>query len=83
MSIAGSPARSRAYASPRTCNTRSEVDMLTLRCIQYAMHSFGFTATSNIAVTYAVDSYSRFDGEALVTIFVGKYYGRRAYQKLC
>ncbi|KAK4546136.1 hypothetical protein LTR36_002273 [Oleoguttula mirabilis] len=36
----------------------------------YAMHSFGFTATSNIAVTYAVDCYQRFDGEALVTIFV-------------
>lgn len=36
----------------------------------YAMHSFGFAATSNIAVTYAVDSYETFSGEALVTVFV-------------
>lgn len=36
----------------------------------YAMHSFGFTATSNIGVTYAVDCYQNFAGEALVTIFV-------------
>ena len=36
----------------------------------YAMHSFGFTAVSNIAVTYAVDCYQNFAGEALVTIFV-------------
>ena len=38
--------------------------------VGYAMHSFGFTAVSNIAVTYAVDCYKDFDGEALVTIFV-------------
>ncbi|KAF2765157.1 polyamine transporter [Teratosphaeria nubilosa] len=36
----------------------------------YAMHSFGFTAVSNIAVTYAVDCYQAFSGEALVTVFV-------------
>ncbi|EMC91132.1 hypothetical protein BAUCODRAFT_39273 [Baudoinia panamericana UAMH 10762] len=36
----------------------------------YAMHSFGFTAVSNIAVTYAVDCYQQFAGEALVTVFV-------------
>ncbi|KAI7235461.1 MFS general substrate transporter [Hortaea werneckii] len=36
----------------------------------YAMHSFGFTACSNIGVTYAVDCYSDYAGEALVTIFV-------------
>jgi len=36
----------------------------------YAMHSFGFTATSNIAITYAVDSYQTYAGEALVTVFV-------------
>ncbi|KAI6838699.1 hypothetical protein KC340_g3892 [Hortaea werneckii] len=35
----------------------------------YAMHSFGFTAPSNISVTYAVDCYSDYAGEALVTIF--------------
>ncbi|KAI7606922.1 MFS general substrate transporter, partial [Hortaea werneckii] len=36
----------------------------------YAMHSFGFTACSNIGVTYAVDCYSGYAGEVLVTIFV-------------
>ena len=36
----------------------------------YAMHSFGFTAVSNIAVTFAVDCYQDFAGEALVTVFV-------------
>lgn len=36
----------------------------------YGMHAFGFTAVSNIAVTYAVDSYQTFAGEALVTVFV-------------
>lgn len=36
----------------------------------YGMHSFGFTAVSNIAVTYAVDCYQLFAGEALVTVFV-------------
>jgi MFS family permease len=36
----------------------------------YGMHSFGFTAVSNIAVTYAVDCYQNFPGEALVTVFV-------------
>ena len=36
----------------------------------YAMHSFGFTACSNIGVTYAVDCYQNFAGESLVTIFV-------------
>ncbi|RMX85389.1 hypothetical protein D0869_03873 [Hortaea werneckii] len=34
------------------------------------MHSFGFTAPSNISVTYAVDCYSDYAGEALVAIFV-------------
>ncbi|KAI7198418.1 MFS general substrate transporter [Hortaea werneckii] len=36
----------------------------------YAMHSFGFIASSNIGVIYAVDCYSDYAGEALVTIFV-------------
>lgn len=36
----------------------------------YGMHSFGFTAASNIAITYAVDCYQNFAGEALVTVFV-------------
>lgn len=36
----------------------------------YGMHSFGFTSVSNIAVTYAVDCYQGFAGEALVTVFV-------------
>ncbi|KXL43707.1 hypothetical protein M433DRAFT_139156 [Acidomyces richmondensis BFW] len=38
--------------------------------VGYAMHSFGFTAVSNIAITYAVDCYQNFAGEALVTVFV-------------
>lgn len=36
----------------------------------FGLHSFGLTATSNIAITYAVDSYSDFAGEALVSVFV-------------
>jgi hypothetical protein len=36
----------------------------------FAMHSFGLTATSNIAITYAVDCYSGHAGEALVSVFV-------------
>ncbi|KAK1009776.1 hypothetical protein LTR54_005572 [Friedmanniomyces endolithicus] len=36
----------------------------------YAMHSFGFTAVSNIAVTFAVDCYQLHAGEALVIVFV-------------
>lgn len=36
----------------------------------YGMHSFGFTAVSNIAVTFAVDCYQGFAGEALVIVFV-------------
>lgn len=33
-------------------------------------HAFSFTIVSNIAITYAVDSYQGFAGEALVSIFV-------------
>ncbi|KAI9832999.1 MAG: hypothetical protein M1819_003831 [Sarea resinae] len=36
----------------------------------YAMQGFGLTAVSNIAVTYASDSYERLAAEALVTVFV-------------
>lgn len=36
----------------------------------YAMFAFGFTAISNIAITYVVDSYQALAGEALVTVFV-------------
>ncbi|KAI7540113.1 putative polyamine transporter [Hortaea werneckii] len=36
----------------------------------YAMHSSGFTASSNTGVTYAVDCYPDSAGEALVTIFM-------------
>ncbi|KAL6230898.1 hypothetical protein BDW75DRAFT_248257 [Aspergillus navahoensis] len=36
----------------------------------YAMQGFGLTALSNIVVTYAVDSYQHFAGEALVIVFV-------------
>lgn len=36
----------------------------------FGLHSFGLTATSNIAITYAVDCYSNFAGEALVSVFV-------------
>ncbi|KAK5108263.1 hypothetical protein LTR62_008647 [Meristemomyces frigidus] len=36
----------------------------------YAMHSFGFVAVSNIAVTFAVDCYQGYAGEALVIVFV-------------
>ncbi|KAJ6006714.1 hypothetical protein N7451_004658 [Penicillium sp. IBT 35674x] len=36
----------------------------------YAMQGFGLTATSNIVVTYAVDSYHQLAGEALVIVFV-------------
>ena len=36
----------------------------------FAMHTFGFIATSNIAITYAVDAYQDYAGEALVTVFV-------------
>jgi len=38
--------------------------------VGYALHSFGFTAVSNIGITYAVDCYENFAGEALVTVFV-------------
>lgn len=36
----------------------------------YAMFAFGFTAISNITITYVVDSYQALAGEALVTVFV-------------
>jgi MFS family permease len=36
----------------------------------YGMHSFGFAAVSNIAVTFAVDCYQAYAGEALVIVFV-------------
>ncbi|KAK4561023.1 hypothetical protein LTR86_004978 [Recurvomyces mirabilis] len=38
--------------------------------VGYAMHSFGFVAVSNIAVTFAVDCYQPYAGEALVIVFV-------------
>ncbi|KIW10079.1 hypothetical protein PV08_11039 [Exophiala spinifera] len=36
----------------------------------YGMQGFGLTAVSNIAVTYAVDSYHLLAGESLVVVFV-------------
>jgi MFS family permease len=36
----------------------------------FGMHAFALTALSNIVVTYVVDCYSQFAGEALVIVFV-------------